>query len=155
MYIIFSGREFRALFLSTFETTKKDGSTRNPTKSIADPYVFNTVITRARSLVVSVGNPYLLLKIEEHMERKYGEKGKCWSKYLKRCLDNNTLTFHDSIQVLDAEKQERISQLKKVVDEHIAAKYGPDDCKCLSSTDSTVIQYCIYIHAFTFRYWYL
>ena len=128
-YTMFSGREFRALFLSTFEATHEDGSTRNPTKSIADPYIFNTVVTRARSLVVSVGNPYQLLKMEEHMGRKYGEKGKCWSSYLKRCLDNNTLTFHDSIRILDAEKQEHIAQLRRAVEEHIATKYGPDESK--------------------------
>ena len=69
------------LFLSTFEATNLDGSTRNPTKSIVDPYVVNTAVSRARSLVVSVGNPYLLLSMEKHMCKKYGEKAKkhAWS----------------------------------------------------------------------------
>ena len=125
----YSGREFRALFLSTFEATNQDGSTRNPTKSIADPYVINTVVSRARSLIVCVGNPYLLLKMEEHMCRKYGKKGKYWSNYLKRCLDNSSVQFHKSSGVLDANKQGHLDQLKRAVDEHLAAQYVNDESK--------------------------
>ena len=126
-----AGREYRALFLSTFEATHDDGSTRNPTKSIADPYVVNTVVTRARSLVVSVGNPYLLLRMEEHMCIKYGEKGKYWSNYLKRCLDNNSVVFHMSTGVYDANKQGQLDRLKKAVEERIATKYDLDESKLI------------------------
>ena len=83
------------LFISTSEPVYigPDGSVNplNPTKSICDPFVFNTVMTSAQSLVVCVGNPFLLLRLEQSMVKKYGEKGRCWSHYLKACLDHNTV----------------------------------------------------------------
>ena len=114
------GREFRALFLSTSEPTYKDGATRNPTKSICDRYVFNTAITRAQSLVVAVGNPFMLLRTERHMVQKYGAKGKCWSNYFKFCLEHGTLFIRDSLQVTEAEKSRCMQKLQKLVEEHLA-----------------------------------
>ena len=66
---MFLGREFRAIFVSTTEATDNNGLCKNPTKSMTDPFVFNTVITRAQSLVVCVGNPYFLLRLEEKMKQ--------------------------------------------------------------------------------------
>ena len=88
----FTGREYRAIFIGTSEVTEKDGTPCNLTKSICDRYVFNTAISRAQSLVVCVGNPFMLLQSEKHMTvtTKYGEKGKCWSEYLRRCLEYQT-----------------------------------------------------------------
>ena len=120
-----AGYEFRALFLSTSEPTKENGETRNPTKSICDRYVFNTAITRARSLVVSVGNPFMLLKTESHMIRKYGEKGKCWSQYLKTCLDHDTLSIHSSLGLSNTEQQACIEKLKRLVEERLAIVKSP------------------------------
>ena len=117
------------LFLSTFEATHEDGSTRNPTKSIADPYVVNTVVSRARSLVVSVGNPYLLLNMEMHMCRKYGEKGKYWSNFIQRCINHKSVVFHSSTGVYDADKQSQIDRLSREVEKQIAAKYDFDESK--------------------------
>ena len=125
LIIIILGHEFRALFLSTSEPTDEDGTTCNPTKSICDRYVFNTVITRAQSLVVTVGNPFMLLRMEKHMVRKYGEKGKCWSNYIKFCLDNHTFDFHDSVRVSEAEKSKCIQELRNLVEEHL----GMSQCK--------------------------
>ena len=56
---------------------------------MTDPFVFNTVITRAQSLVVCVGNPYFLC----HLEDKIKPGNKCWSTYINCCLDCETLTF--------------------------------------------------------------
>ena len=124
------GREFRALFLSTSEPTKKNGETCNPTKSICDRYVFNTAITRARSLVVSVGNPFMLLKTERHMIRKYGEKGKCWSQYLKTCLDNGTLIIHSSLRLSRAQQQACMEKLRRLVEDRLAVpKSSPSRTK--------------------------
>jgi len=64
---------------------------QNPTKSICDPFVFNTVITRAQSLVVCVGNPYFLCHLEETM--KSGKR--CWATYIKYCLECETFSCWD------------------------------------------------------------
>ena len=88
-----AGEEFRACFISTTEPTWKDGSSRNPTKGICDPFVFNTALTRAQSLVVAMGNPFLLLKMERHMVQKYPRIGKGWSTYIRECLSRNVLSF--------------------------------------------------------------
>ena len=86
MYI-FTGREFRAIFISTLEVTKEDGSTLNPTKSLCDQYAFNTVITRAQSLIVCVGNPFLLFSTEKCTPNY---KIHCWREYVKRCLETSS-----------------------------------------------------------------
>ena len=85
------GQEFQAVFLSTAEPVSEDGNTLNPTKSPCDRYVFNTVLSRAKSLVVVVGSPIVLLKTEQHMVKLYGDKGRCWSLYLKSCIEHQTL----------------------------------------------------------------
>ena len=108
-----AGHEFRAVFISTSEPTKADGSTCNPTKSICDRFVFNTAITRARSLVVAVGNPFLLLRMEEHMvEKKYGEKGGCWRKFIRVCLENGSLSIDQSVEASPSVKAEYLQKLK-------------------------------------------
>ena len=108
----FSGNEYQALFLSTSEPTNKDGSTLNPTKSICDPFVFNTVISRARSVVVSVGNPFTLLRKETHMVKKYGDKAKCWSSYLRLCLEKGTISAAPSLELTKEEWDWNISTIK-------------------------------------------
>ena len=121
------------LILSTFEATYDNGSTRNPTKSIMDPYVVNTVISRARSLVVSVGNPYLLLNMEKNMCKKYGEKGKYWSNYIKTCIEHKSLVFHHSSGVFDADKQSQIDRLNRLVNNQLATKYDLEESKAVNS----------------------
>lgn len=114
-----TGREFRALFVSTSEPTKRNGSTKNPTKSLTDRFVFNTALTRAQSLVVSFGNPFLLLKMEEFMVKRYGEKGKCWSNYLKCCLENNTVHFSNYLKLSSTQEESCISNLRELVDKQL------------------------------------
>ena len=72
---------------------KKDGSTLNPTKSLCNQYVFNTVITRAQSLIVCVGNPFLLFSIEKCTAdcKKHEPPVYCWREYVKRCLETSSL----------------------------------------------------------------
>ena len=120
--IIFIGHEFRAVFLSTCEPLELDGRSKDPLKSLCNPYVFNTAISRAKSLVVAVGNPFMLLKIENIM----GSRRHCWKEYLKMCLKQGTVFFsrkynaflrkkviddlHDAVEI---EAQESISFLTK------------------------------------------
>ena len=102
------------MLLSTTEPVNSDGSTRNPTRSLCDPYVFNTAVTRAKSLVVGVGNPFLLLKMEKQMVKSHGKRGNCWSTFLRSCLAHDTLELpHD--QVLN--KQAFIQKLEQCLEE--------------------------------------
>ena len=92
LYILI-GHEFRALFISTVECVDSSGKTMNPTKSLCNPYVFNTAITRARSLVVAVGNPFTLLSVEANVAKpKY-----CWKEFIARCLEHNSFIIPDSV----------------------------------------------------------
>ena len=75
--------------MSTAEPTFEDGRSKNPTKSPCGQYVFNTAITRAKSLVVCAGNPFLLMKIEKRMNN---EQPNCWRDFIRRCMV--TRTFH-------------------------------------------------------------
>ena len=85
------------MFLSTSEPIHSDGASRNPTRSLCDPYVFNTAVTRAKSLVVGVGNPFLLLKMEKQIVKLYGKKGMCWSTFLQLCIKKGTLEFSEEV----------------------------------------------------------
>ena len=76
----------------------EDGNTTNPTKSPSDPYVFNTVLTRSKSLVVVVGNPVALLNIEHHMVKTYGEKARCWSSFIRLCLEQNSFLVPPEVE---------------------------------------------------------
>ena len=136
------GQEFLAVFLSTSEPTFGNGSTRNPTKSMCDPYVFNTVITRAKSLVLGVGNPFLLLKTEKHMVELYGRRGKCWSEFLKSCLkhgtvDLPTLTNKDVQQNIKEKLKNLVKQPvknAKLVESNSVQKEQPSTASALSLT---------------------
>ena len=86
MYPI-AGNEFKALFMSTTESLNSSGCSNNPTKSLCSPSVFNTAITRAKSLVVAVGNPYTLMAVEEKLDKSK----QCWAKYLNQCFSANTI----------------------------------------------------------------
>ena len=59
-----------------------------------------------------MGNPFLLLKIEEHMVKKYGEKERYWSKFLKVCLEKGSLTIDPSVRASQQEKEQCIENLR-------------------------------------------
>ena len=81
------GHEFQAVILSTFEPLKRDGTSSNPTKSLTNPKIFNTAISRSKSFVVAVGDPFSLLKAEKQFPEH------CWKNYLKECLKNDSVFF--------------------------------------------------------------
>ncbi len=74
------GEEFSAVFLSTSEPTDGHGAPADQFKSICNEYVFNTVVTRAQSLIVVAGNPFFLLHMGSHF------KTNCWKEYICRCI---------------------------------------------------------------------
>ena len=98
------GREFEAIFMSTAEPTDQDGVSRNPHWSLCNQYVFNTAITRSRSLIVCTGNPFLLMKIEEKMENRVC----CWKEYIKRCMLAKTFEY-------GLTDQEKVRELQKAI----------------------------------------
>ena len=75
-----SGEEFSAVFLSTSEPTDDHGAPADRFKTICNEYVFNTVVTRAQSLIFVAGNPFLLLHMGSHF------KTNCWKEYIRRCI---------------------------------------------------------------------
>ncbi len=121
------------MILSTTESVNQDGSSVDAAKSFCDPYVFNTAITRAKSLVVAVGNPFLLLKIEDFFVKKYYKEhnARCWSTFFDMCMKKNSFYFakalnlnkEDEALILDKIKvkiydteQHKIIQLEKEIE---------------------------------------
>ena len=102
-----TGQEFDVLFLSTVESVLSDGRPFDPLKSLCHPAVFNTAITRARSLVIAVGNPNILIKCEKSM----GSKFKCWEEFITRCKAKGTYD-EDTVDglVALANKQEKFKK---------------------------------------------
>ena len=84
---LLTGEEFAAVFLSTIEPTDEYGDPYDPVRSISNELVFNTIMTRARSLIYCVGNPFVLCELGS----KY--QVNCWSAYLQRCVQCETLRY--------------------------------------------------------------
>ena len=121
IYADFTGQEFQALFLSTTEPMDEDGNTTNPTKSPCDPYIFNTVLTRSKSLVVVVGNPVALLNIESHMKALYGKKARCWSSFIRLCLEQNSFLVPPEVEPDQLKRREFELRLKaKIFDNKVS-----------------------------------
>ena len=74
------------LFMSTVESLECNGRPFDPLKSFCNPALFNTAITRSKSLVVAVGNPLVLLLSEATMDNLKW----CWREFISRCLRNET-----------------------------------------------------------------
>ena len=92
------GTEFPAIFISTTEPTTESFDSISPTKSMCDRFVFNTTITRSKLLVVAVGNPFLLLKMERNImeNHDFNPEYRTWSPYVKQCIDCETFSFAQS-----------------------------------------------------------
>lgn len=121
----FTGQEFQAVFLSTAEPIDAHGNTCNLTKSPCDRYVFNTVLTRAKSLVVVVGSPLVLLNTEVHMVKQHGDKGKCWSLYLRACLEHNTFIIPPSVGDNEHQRQQFKAKLSARLDTLVTTSAAP------------------------------
>ena len=64
--------------------------------SVVSERTFNTVLTRAKSLFVAVGNPFYLLDAEEALVASGVQKSYCWREYLKTCADRGAVIFPES-----------------------------------------------------------
>ena len=76
------GLQFDAVFVCTAQPVNQDYSPFDPVKSMCDRYMFNTIITRPKSLLVVIGNPFRLRKIEQTTP----DHPACWSEYLSSML---------------------------------------------------------------------
>lgn len=97
------------MFLSTHELTNKDGKPCNTVRSICNEYVFNTVITRSRSLLFAVGNPFLLLKMCSHF------KVNCWAEYIQRCILCQSFCLLEAPESKEEDLPQMMSTLTKEV----------------------------------------
>ena len=103
-----SGREFKAIFISTVECIQDGFLSVNPTKSFCNRYVFNTALTTAQSLVVCAGNPFLLLKVEAAMDNPAG----CWREYFKLCIEQETFFVPPDVGNSD----EVVANMRQILD---------------------------------------
>ena len=101
MFVRFAtGKEFRAVFISTVRTAltchsfhrREDDSQPLYWEFLSDPKLLNTAITRAMSLVAVVGDPFSLCTA--------GDCRGNWRDYIKRCHKHGTLqgTSYDQIK---------------------------------------------------------
>lgn len=100
--------------MSTVEAIDVSSCSFNPTKSLCTDSVFNTAITRAKSLIVAVGNPYILMRTEK-MEKKKKQQDsnrQCWAEYLHRCFEMETI-------VAEGIAQNAIKDLKEFVESRL------------------------------------
>ena len=103
--LISSGKEFRALFISTVRTsltfpkldTPEDNSQQLYWEFFSDPKLLNTAVTRAMSLVAIVGDAISLCRV--------GECRGNWRDYIRRCDQLGSLfgtTYREIRKVVDA-----------------------------------------------------
>ena len=100
------------MFLSTVEPTNEKGEPFDPVRSMSNDLVFNTIVTRARSLIYCVGNPFTLCQIGQ----KYSVN--CWKSYLQRCVQCETLQFVPSSKVSDKEAGIAAKEIQSIVFPH-------------------------------------
>ena len=90
--ILLTGKEFRALFVSTVRTyhTYKELETSETCETdrpylyfLSDPKLLNTALTRAQSLIAVVGDPFSL--------RTVGDCQGVWEEFIKRCVNEGKL----------------------------------------------------------------
>ena len=112
-FIIIIGQEFQAIFLSTAEPLDECGRSKNPTKSPCGQHVFNTAITRAKSLIVCAGNPFLLMEVEKKIQKTDTDKF-FWKEYLRRCFVTNTFRVQNSL-VKDRDIGIVMNELQKLI----------------------------------------
>ena len=104
--LLLSGKQFRALFVSTVRTLHGSQESRNVDDSLtespylyflSDPKLLNTALTRAQSLIAVVGDPFSL--------KTMGDCQGLWEEFIKRCSDDRNL-----FGIEDTELEESISQ---------------------------------------------
>ena len=139
--------------MSTVESVDSSGCSYNPTKSLCSPIVFNTAITRAKSLIVAVGNPYTLMTVEENTaaaENMEISNLHCWAKYLDHCFEANTVILANKDDKIEGnlqnlhlfvkqklQKDTPVSVFVNTVIQHVT-----NSCTCMCLAPSIVSNMC-------------
>ena len=103
------------MFLSTSEprlyqdSALQHSSIQSVGGSVSNQRVFNTVLTRAKSLFVAVGNPFYLLDAEQSLVEARQQGTLCWKEFLKTCISRDSIVFPD-----DCTTEQRQALLQKV-----------------------------------------
>ncbi len=100
-----TGEEFSGIFLSTCEPTDNGGNALDPVRSICNEHVFNTLITRARSLVYVAGNPFMLCQMGTK------RKTNCLAEFIHRCIQCQSLI------IPKAELDQKFDQLPQTIEQ--------------------------------------
>ena len=95
--------------MSTIESLEPSGRPFDVLKSLCHPAVFNTAITRSRSLVVAVGNPLMLMLAEATMD----EPKWCWREFIHRCLHNKTFVIPSFLERKYLQIEEIMRNIRK------------------------------------------
>ena len=106
---LFVGQEYSLLFISTVEGLEPSGRPFDVVKSFCHPAVFNTAITRSKSLVVAVGNPIVLMMSEGTMN----EPKWCWREFITRCLNEDTFIIPHAFESLSDKIENLFQKLLK------------------------------------------
>ncbi|XP_016044208.2 helicase with zinc finger domain 2 isoform X2 [Erinaceus europaeus] len=98
---ILPGREFRVVVLSTVHTHRSLEGPGTPTPEFfTDSRVLNTVMTRAQSLVVAVGDAVALCS--------YGACSKLWKSFIRECSEHRSMSPEDlSLEQIEESVLER------------------------------------------------
>ena len=137
------GREFEAVFVCTAEPVNQDYSPSDPVKSMCDRYMCNTIITRPKSLLVAVGNPFRLRKIEQKMAE---ENPACWSEYIYQCWERDSLLLSATLREDLGACKKQLDELKEVMFQkatsklHIAPLASVKDEGKNEDADTTILQ---------------
>ncbi|XP_054835850.1 LOW QUALITY PROTEIN: helicase with zinc finger domain 2 [Eublepharis macularius] len=79
------GKEFRLIIISSVHTKESLGSIDSPNLAFFnDARVLNTIMTRAQSQVIAVGDAVALCS--------YGQCSKVWKSFIKECIEKGTVT---------------------------------------------------------------
>ncbi|KAI3730261.1 hypothetical protein L1987_61430 [Smallanthus sonchifolius] len=92
----FQGQEREVIIVSTVRSTIKHDETdkRHCLGFLSNPRRFNVAITRARSLLIAIGNPHIICK-DEH-----------WNKLLWHCVENDSYKGCFLPEKVEIEKEE-------------------------------------------------
>ena len=120
------------MFLSTIEPTAKNGYPYDPVRSMSNELVFNTIMTRARSLIYCVGNPFVLCEVGN----KYTVN--CWKAYLKRCVQCETLQF---ALPRSTTSSERVVTVAEEIQSIVFPHKDIDEATAVNVTDKIIDQY--------------